>query len=142
LGAGNTDHPPRSFLSHWYLIYAFTVLPFLDTSRLPTWATLKSIFDSRSHLETVELIHAVEGQGGLWNYSLWAPVAMTILFYSSTDLTERISSGKYPLYKEYQKRVGMFNPGMTLIKGAWLFVTGRKGRVDRQVFGQAKLKTE
>ncbi len=128
--------------SHWYLIYAFTVLPFLDCSRLPSLATLQTIYHTRSHLDTMDLIHAVEGQGGLWNYSVWAPVAMTVLFYSSTDLTERISAGKYPLYKQYQKRVGMFNPAMTLVKGAWLFVTGRKGRVDQQVFGRAKPKTD
>lgn len=46
------------------------------------------------------------------------------------------------LYKEYQRRVGMFNPAMTVLKGAWLFVTGRKGRVDKLVYGEAKTKTD
>lgn len=32
------------------------------------------------------------------------------LFQGSTWLTEKITSGKYPEYKEYQKRVGRFFP--------------------------------
>lgn len=39
------------------------------------------------------------------------------------------------LYKVYQKRVGMFFPMFTTIKGLWLLVTGRRGKVDQQLFG-------
>lgn len=36
-----------------------------------------------------------------------------LLFQASTWLTERISAGKYPEYKEYQARVGKFYPSLT-----------------------------
>lgn len=45
----------------------------------------------------------------LLNYSWIIAIAMSVLFRSSTILTEAISSGKYPKYREYQKRVGMFS---------------------------------
>jgi hypothetical protein len=46
--------------------------------------------------------------GHIFNYS-WCPaIAMTLLFLSSTPLTESISSSKYPKYRQYQRRVGMF----------------------------------
>ncbi|KAJ2965830.1 hypothetical protein NQ176_g10432 [Zarea fungicola] len=66
---------------------------------------------------------------GLWAYSrhpnffaeqaiCWAgagSLALFALFQGSTWLTELISAGKYPEYKDYQKQVGMFFP--TSIKG-------------------------
>ncbi|CAH0016514.1 unnamed protein product [Clonostachys rhizophaga] len=36
--------------------------------------------------------------------------ALVLLFQGSTWLTEAITTGKYPEYKEYQKQVGMFIP--------------------------------
>lgn len=44
-----------------------------------------------------------------------------------------VASGR--LYKQYQKRVGMFWPPLTIVKGLWLAVTGRRGKVDRAVWG-------
>jgi hypothetical protein len=35
-------------------------------------------------------------EGIYWNYSIVAPVLMSSLFFASTDLTEKISAGKYP----------------------------------------------
>ena len=84
---------------------------------------------------------------------------MSMLFYASTGLTEEISSSKYPcvlppsileprsgaltrfpprLYKEYKKRVGMFWPPITFLKGAWLLVSGQMSKVNDNVFGAAK----
>lgn len=121
---------------HWYLIYAFTVLPFLSTARLPSLTSLAAhISQIKTLADAKVLLRSVEGHGKLWNYSVWAPIAMTVLFYSSTDLTERISAGKYKQYKQYQKRVGMFNPALTVLKGVWLKVTGRKAKIDAIVFG-------
>ncbi|PNP41622.1 hypothetical protein TGAMA5MH_06551 [Trichoderma gamsii] len=37
-------------------------------------------------------------------------VLLVLLFQGSTNLTERITAGKYPEYKAYQKHVGMFIP--------------------------------
>lgn len=36
--------------------------------------------------------------------------SLVLLFQGSTWLTELITAGKYPEYKEYQKQVGMFMP--------------------------------
>lgn len=43
----------------------------------------------------------------------WAaagPAALLWIFFSSTILTEWITAGKYPEYKEYQRQVGKFMP--------------------------------
>lgn len=75
-------------------------------------------------------------------------ISLSILFYSSTIFTEAISLSKYPVaYKAYQRRVGMFTPGLTLAKGLWVqFVNGElaKERVERLVWGDsvAKGKTQ
>ncbi|KAL6908878.1 hypothetical protein GGI43DRAFT_393982 [Trichoderma evansii] len=37
-------------------------------------------------------------------------VLLVLLFQGSTNLTEKITAGKYPEYKAYQKHVGMFIP--------------------------------
>jgi hypothetical protein len=43
--------------------------------------------------------------------------------------------GRNRSYKSYQKRVSMFFPVFTTFKGLWLFVTGRRGKIDRELFG-------
>lgn len=43
----------------------------------------------------------------------WAaagPVALLLIFFSSTILTEEITAGKYPEYREYQRQIGKFVP--------------------------------
>ena len=45
-----------------------------------------------------------------YNWSAVGPIAYLILFQGSTWFTELISAKKYPEYKEYQRRVGMFLP--------------------------------
>jgi steroid 5-alpha reductase family enzyme len=45
-----------------------------------------------------------------FNWTLAGPMAYLALFQGSTWLTEKISARKYPEYREYQKRVGMFVP--------------------------------
>ncbi len=48
--------------------------------------------------------------GSLYNWTAIGAVAYLGLFQASTWFTELITSGKYPEYKEYQQRVGMFIP--------------------------------
>ncbi|KAI9795193.1 MAG: hypothetical protein M1816_000215 [Peltula sp. TS41687] len=48
--------------------------------------------------------------GTLWNWTVVGATSYIILFRASTWFTEKISAGKYPQYKEYQNRVGMFLP--------------------------------
>ncbi|KAH7328578.1 DUF1295 domain-containing protein [Stachybotrys elegans] len=46
----------------------------------------------------------------LYSWASAGSVSLFLLFQGSTWLTEAITSGKYPEYKEYQKQVGMFIP--------------------------------
>ncbi|KAI9835360.1 MAG: hypothetical protein M1837_003800 [Sclerophora amabilis] len=47
------------------------------------------------------------------NYAAVGAFSYLLLFQASTWLTESISAGKYPQYKEYQQRVGRFLPRMS-----------------------------
>lgn len=50
------------------------------------------------------------GTSTWYNWSGVGAVAYLCLFQGSTWLTELLSAGKYPEYKEYRKQVGMFLP--------------------------------
>lgn len=54
------------------------------------------------------------GATGQWlNWTIWGPLFLTGLFVppgASLDVTEKLSSAKYPAYKEYQQRVSRFVP--------------------------------
>ncbi|MDA9774236.1 DUF1295 domain-containing protein [Saprospiraceae bacterium] len=48
---------------------------------------------------------------GVWiNWTIAGCLLLLILFKSSSDFSEGISEGKYPEYKDYQKKVGRFLP--------------------------------
>lgn len=48
---------------------------------------------------------------GRWiNWSMAGCLLLMLLFQGSSDFSEAISAEKYPLYKEYQKKVGRFFP--------------------------------
>ncbi|GAA5823184.1 hypothetical protein JCM10212_003235 [Sporobolomyces blumeae] len=171
----------------WWILYSFTVLPFLPVSEsitsqpLSTFAQLVSPSTTRqflssvldglpsttqlltvaqhpvAYLKTLDVAHlnsattrvwnevklattfAIDelerDQGKYWNYSILGPVSMSALFFASTDLTERITGSKYPLYSKYQSRVSKFFPVFTPFKATWLLVTGRKAVYDKQLFG-------
>ncbi|KAI5474575.1 integral membrane protein, DUF1295 family protein [Pseudohyphozyma bogoriensis] len=123
----------------WYILYAFTVIPFLPSSL--TWTSFRhhaSSVDSLASLAT--LLRKYEGT--LWNYSIWSPLTMSLLFMASTNLTEEISAGKYPLYKSYQKRVPEFWPPLAALKIVWLFVSRQKKKVENDVWGTAGEKNK
>ncbi|KJZ71796.1 hypothetical protein HIM_08816 [Hirsutella minnesotensis 3608] len=46
----------------------------------------------------------------LYNWTVIGSASLIILFQGSTWLTELITAGKYPEYKDYQKQVSMFFP--------------------------------
>ncbi|KAF2664071.1 DUF1295-domain-containing protein [Microthyrium microscopicum] len=46
------------------------------------------------------------------NWTIFGTIAYVLIFIGSAPLTERISSGKYPQYKEYQQLVGKFLPSL------------------------------
>ena len=48
---------------------------------------------------------------GKWlNWSVMGAILLVLLFWGSSSFSESISSGKYPEYKDYQKRVPRFLP--------------------------------
>lgn len=48
---------------------------------------------------------------GRWvNWSLAGAILLMLLFVGSSDFSEKISAGKYPEYRDYQKRVPRFVP--------------------------------
>ncbi|KAG0750378.1 hypothetical protein G6F64_002263 [Rhizopus arrhizus] len=62
---------------------------------------------------SVSAIQEATGLNGLstfFNWTIAGPAALTAVIYSSTRLTESISSGKYPNYSVYQKNVNKFLP--------------------------------
>lgn len=48
----------------------------------------------------------------LYHWAGAGSLFLVMLFQGSTWLTERITAGKYPEYKHYQQRVGMFIPSL------------------------------
>lgn len=70
------------------------------------WQSAKASLTQRQPEIIIRTIKAASPH--LFNYSWYAAIAMTSLFISSTTLTEWISNGKYPKYRAYQRRVGMF----------------------------------
>lgn len=52
---------------------------------------------ARAKLEALTAFRELRNdEGHMWNYSIVSPITMSLLFYSSTALTEKISGGKYP----------------------------------------------
>jgi steroid 5-alpha reductase family enzyme len=77
------------------------------------------------------------------NYSTWGPVLMNLLFLSSTPFTEMITGEKYPEYKSYQKRVAMFLPFETTLRGLYYrFIASAetRQRVESEVWGDSPLR--
>ncbi|ORY86725.1 hypothetical protein BCR35DRAFT_302454 [Leucosporidium creatinivorum] len=135
------------YLTHLpqHLSSGITHLPYLPTTlhevaelaSSTLHATLEALPEKQTVVHAAREAYAVlrEDEGVYWNYTIWAPLSMSALFYCSTALTEWISRQKYPVYKQYQRRVGMFWPPITIVKGFWLALTARRGKVDRAVWG-------
>ncbi|WVR07815.1 hypothetical protein IAU60_004858 [Kwoniella sp. DSM 27419] len=68
--------------------------------------------------------------------SVFGPAfALSILFCSSTLLTEWITSRKFPAYKSYKKLVGQFLPQETAWLWLWSTITRTRGRAVQEVYG-------
>lgn len=73
--------------------------------------------------------------------SLIPPLALCMLFFSSTIFTESISESKYPvMYKAYKSRVAMFVPFLTPVWGWLLQLQGKKEYIDTLVYGSGERK--
>jgi len=69
-------------------------------------------------------------------------LALSALFFSSTIFTEAITASKYAGYASYQARVGMFSPIDTFLKGFVLALQGKKGPIDKELWGSDVGKLE
>lgn len=49
----------------------------------------------------------------MYNWTALGPLLYCAVFQGSTNLTEKISAGKYPEYSEYQRLVGRFIPRLS-----------------------------
>ena len=71
--------------------------------RHPNYAAEQSIW-------VVFYLFSVVATGEWINWSIAGCILLIILFKGSSDFSEEISAGKYPEYKEYQKKVPRFIP--------------------------------
>lgn len=55
-------------------------------------------------------LFSVAATGKWFNWSIAGAILLVLLFLGSSTFTEKISSGKYPLYQDYQKNVPRFVP--------------------------------
>ncbi|WRT70400.1 uncharacterized protein IL334_007398 [Kwoniella shivajii] len=68
---------------------------------------------------------------------VWGPCfALSILFCSSTFLTEWITSRKFPVYKSYRRVIGQFLPQETVINLLIGTITGSRKKNLENVYGQ------
>jgi steroid 5-alpha reductase family enzyme len=62
----------------------------------------------------------VAASGSWINWTIAGPLLLVLLFIGSSELTEKISSGKYPAYADYKKDVPRFIP----IRAPWAKARG------------------
>ncbi|GAA95981.1 uncharacterized protein L969DRAFT_610593 [Mixia osmundae IAM 14324] len=120
----------------WFILYLFSVHATVSPTVINT--VYKS-FDAALTTRSIDPVKAIAHSAWphFFTFALAGPLSMWMIFAGSTWLTELISSRKYPLYKQYQRRVGRFTPDGTLLKSIWLLLTGSYGKVTEDVFGQA-----
>jgi steroid 5-alpha reductase family enzyme len=63
---------------------------------------------------------SVAASGSWINWTVAGPLLLVLLFIGSSELTEKISSGKYPAYADYKKEVPRFIP----IRASWAKARG------------------
>ena len=71
--------------------------------RHPNYAAEQSVW-------IVFYFFSVSATGNWLNWSVIGAILLVLLFWGSSNFSESISSGKYPDYEEYQKRVPRFFP--------------------------------
>lgn len=75
------------------------------------WARMRHPnYTAEQGIWLVFYLFSVVATGRWLNWSLAGCMLLLILFKGSSDFSENISAGKYPKYKEYQKRVRRFMP--------------------------------
>lgn len=71
------------------------------------WSAARATFDLRDSIYIRDAVKQVAPY--IFNYTWLSSIGMSCILVGSTVLlTEPISSSKYPKYRQYQRRVGMF----------------------------------
>ncbi|ODN84709.1 hypothetical protein L202_00599 [Cryptococcus amylolentus CBS 6039] len=73
-------------------------------------------------------------QGWFMRTALGPCFALSLLFCSSTFLTEWISGRKYPSFKRYKQLVGEFLPQETALLWLWGVVRGTRGQLVKEIY--------
>ncbi|KAK0555007.1 hypothetical protein OC846_001864 [Tilletia horrida] len=134
----------------WWIFYAYTVITFLPPSTLidlgttPAGASKIGAVTSKLAAKVAEKIAVPASLVSppwwtyIFNYAVLGAVSMNILFLASTAYSEGVSAGKYPAYASYQKRVGMFLPVDTLLRGIYYWFVAPdnvRERIEAEVWG-------
>lgn len=82
----------------------FNTLGLWKVSRHPNYMAEQAIWISL-------YLFSVGAGAGIVNWSMMGALLLVVLFVASTNLSEGISGGKYPEYKQYQSKVSRFLPG-------------------------------
>ena len=86
--------------------YGFVTTGLFSYSRHPNFSAEQGIWLTfylfSVDFEDIKVWYAL---GGIFNISIVGALLLIVLFAKSTDLTEQISAGKYPLYEKYQAKV-------------------------------------
>ncbi|KAF7312143.1 hypothetical protein MIND_00226700 [Mycena indigotica] len=109
--------------SFWWIMN-FACLPSLPTAATFISIAKTPVFDLNTLLEPI--------------IPFIPSIALSALFFSSTLYTEAITLSKYPHYRSYQARVGMFSPLDTIAKGIMLALSGKRAEVEREVWDKGK----
>lgn len=83
--------------------HGFTNVGLWKIMRHPNYTAEQSIW-------LVIYLFSVISTGSIINWSIPGTLLLIILFYGSSNFSEDITAAKYPLYKDYQKKVGRFIP--------------------------------
>mmetsp|Transcript_1837 Transcript_1837/g.2896 ORF Transcript_1837/g.2896 Transcript_1837/m.2896 type:complete len:137 (+) Transcript_1837:208-618(+) len=85
-------------------------------------------FAEQSMWVCVYLFSITPKESDFINWTIIGPILLILLFQGSMRFGESISASKYPLYKEYQRRIPQCIPSLAIIVSDLLEGKGRKKR--------------
>lgn len=94
--------------------------------RKPNYAAEQLIWISYYLFSVAATWPQSQGTTSLVNWSMGGFIMLCLLFQGSGWLTEQISSSKYPAYRDYQRRVPLYMPKMSMV---WNLGNGKGGKV-------------
>ena len=90
-----------SEFSQWWCFYLFSLSAFIDPTSFNVDILSREFLNRYIDME-FSIMFLTQWSNCI-NFTIIGACLLTMLFHSSTDLTEEISCKKYPKYKEYQR---------------------------------------